>query len=146
MDGDHCNMKKQYRTQFKDDLTGYLSTHAEKRFCAADIIAYLNTLGRTTNPATVYRNLDRLTESGVLMKQKKASDDCCYYQYMEPTHHCEAHLHLQCRKCGKIVHMEGEIMSMLTDFMMRKYGYTLDCKESMIFGICEKCRKMPAVL
>ena len=132
-------MKKEYSTQCKNDIMEYLQSHADQRFRAADIVEYLNQKGRITNQATVYRNLSRMTESGLLIKSKNATDECCYYQYADETHHCAEHLHIQCRECGKVIHLDGAFMGKFYKYIQSEYEFALDCKNSIIVGLCRAC-------
>ena len=133
-------LKKEYRTKFKDDIMEYLRTNKDVRFCASDVFEYMSGNGVTINLTTVYRNLDKMTENGILLKSKNPTDECCYYQYTEPNSHCKEHLHVQCKMCGKIIHLEGTFMKEFNDYIVSEHGFALDFKDSMIIGICKDCK------
>ena len=73
--------KKQYRTKCKDLIIAYIESHSNERFSAADIADYISENGISTNITTIYRNLDKLTAEGKLIKTKNPGNDCCFYQY-----------------------------------------------------------------
>lgn len=133
-------MKKEYRTKYKDDIMEYLRQNRDMRFCASDVFDYMNGKGVTINLTTVYRNLDKMTENGILLKSKNPADESCFYQYTEPDSHCKEHLHIQCKKCGKIIHLEGSFMKDFSDYVQAAHGFILDYRDSMIIGICEACK------
>ena len=99
-------MGKAYHTKTKDLIIEYIEQNRDRRFRAAEIYSYLLEQGQQVNLTTIYRNLDKLEENKLLMKYKTAENDCATYQYVEPHGNCHEHLHMQCRKCGKIIHLE----------------------------------------
>lgn len=134
-------MQKQYHTKCKKDILVYTELNKEKRFSVAQLHSYLKSIGRNANITTIYRNLDRMTESGELLKFKDTKDDCYVYQYHEPDIDCYEHLHIQCSDCGRIVHLNHEFMKELSDYLSGTYGFDLICKESVMIGLCDKCKK-----
>ncbi len=131
---------KEYRTACRRDIDTYLETRHDMRFSAADVMQYLEEIGRPVNQATVYRNLDKMTELGILMKSRNPSEDCSYYQYMHTEMNCEGHLHFQCRKCGKVIHLEDNVTERFYRYIQSNFHVALDFKDSMITGLCEDCR------
>ena len=63
------------------------------------------------------------------------------YQYVEMGHHCEEHLHLKCVSCGCIIHLECAFMDEIAEHVLKDHGFTLQCKNSIIYGLCRECRK-----
>ena len=60
---------------------------------------------------------------------------------MELGHHCEEHLHLQCVKCGKIIHLECEFMDEISEHILKDHGFELQCKNSILYGMCSACQE-----
>ena len=73
-------MVKQYHTKGREIIQSYVCAKKSTRFCASDIMEYLREHDITMNQTTVYRNLEKMTEQGTLIKTKNVSDGCCYYQ------------------------------------------------------------------
>ena len=135
------NVKKEYKTRYKDNIMEYLQQNKNVRFCASDVFDYMSRRGISINLTTVYRNLDKMTDSGILLRSKNPADECCFYQYAEPENHCEGHLHMQCRQCGKVIHLDGVFMEKLNAYVEQTHGFLLDCMTSMLSGVCESCRR-----
>lgn len=133
-------MSREYHTKCRSSIMEYLESHKESRFSASDIYEYLKNSGNVINLATIYRNLDKMTESGALIKYKSAEDDRCTYQYIEPESDCGHHLHMQCSRCSKIIHLECDIMSKLTENIESNYGFSIECKNSLLTGVCNDCK------
>lgn len=133
--------QKKYRTKSKDAIMEYLERNREHSFSAYDVNEYMRENGIQVNLTTIYRNLDKLTESGRLMKYKTAEDEFCRYQCAKPHAQCYEHLHMQCRECGKILHMECQFMDEITKHLYEHHQFALECTGSVLMGLCGECRK-----
>jgi len=136
--------QKKYNTKSKEAIKEYLKLHKEHSFSAYDVNKYMQENGLQINLATIYRNLDKLTECGEIMKYKTAEQDCCRYQCAKPHAQCHEHLHMQCRECGKILHMECQFMDEITNHLYKHHEFTLECNGSVLMGICGECKKRKA--
>ena len=133
-------MGKTYHTKTKDLILEYIQVNKERRFRAGEIYYYLKGMGKEVNLTTIYRNLDRLEEENLLMKYKVAGNDSAVYQYVEPHTHCHEHLHLQCKNCGKIIHLEGPLMQEIRDYLCLNHAFEIDCPGSALVGLCAECK------
>ena len=135
--------KKQYRTKCKDLIIAYIESHSNERFSAADIADYISENGISTNITTIYRNLDKLTAEGKLIKTKNPGNDCCFYQYAGEDKRCDGHLHMQCKVCGKVIHLNDKYMAEVYHYLKNETGFKLDFRTSILVGICKNCRILP---
>ena len=133
-------MQKEYRTKAKNEILDYILSNKHRRFSASEIYEYIKDKGRSTNLTTVYRNLDKLTEAGILLKIKNSSDDYSVYQLLDPEGGCDEHLHIQCKGCGGIYHLEGEAMDKIRTYLLDECGYSLICSDCVLLGYCKECR------
>lgn len=128
-----------YRTRAKDAIAEYLKQHSDHSFSAYDVNEYMQEKGIQMNLTTVYRNLDRLTESGEIMRYKTAGDEFSRYQCAKPHAGCSSHLHMQCRECGRILHLECGFMQELKEHLEEHHGFALECQGSVLMGLCRQC-------
>lgn len=83
--------------------------------------------------ATVYRNLNLLTEQGEILKLEINgefhfdADICC-------------HQHCVCRKCGKIIDMFNKGISGYIKNNIKTKEFYPDCVTVMLKGLCKKCK------
>ena len=85
--------------------------------------------------ATVYRNLQTMTEAGELDAIRAEDGEMTYRRCSSAHHH-----HLVCRKCGKAVEIGPE--KILEDWardIAAEYGFSETGHELELFGICSKC-------
>ena len=73
---------KQYRTKYKEIIIEYMKKNEDHRLCAKDIYQALVSEGLNVNLVTVYRNLDKLSQQGLLQKHTLSGEDSVYYQYV----------------------------------------------------------------
>lgn len=132
-------MQREYRTKSRDDIMAYVEQNKEKRFSASDVYAHLREKGNKVNLTTVYRNLEKMTEAGQLLRLGYAKDGSALYQYLLPNSSCYEHLHIQCSNCGKVFHLDDEFMSLIEEYF-QKHDFSLIAQESVLIGICSECR------
>lgn len=133
-------MRKAYTTKTRNLIMEFLKENKDMRFSAAAVFSFIQEKQEQINLATVYRNLERLTEEGILIKSKSGQEDCSQYQYVEPHKNCHEHLHLQCKCCGKVMHLECAFMKQIEAHLREEHNFVLDCKDSVLLGQCDSCR------
>lgn len=132
---------KDYHSQYKSWILSYFSSHQDDIINASEILAKMREEGMSINQATVYRNLDKLEENGQIKGHRISDKEEKYYQYMEPGHDCTHHLHLYCRKCGRVIHLDCDFMQEIEDHLKSDHGFTLDCTDSVLVGLCSDCQR-----
>jgi Fur family ferric uptake transcriptional regulator len=132
---------KEYHSQYKDWMMQYFSDHPDELFSAASVYEAMIQEGQQVNQATVYRNLDRLEHDGRIHSHRIHDHDEKYYQYLSPDHHCQTHLHLYCKSCGRVIHLDCAFMDEIREHLENEHGFVLDCTDSTLVGVCSECRK-----
>ena len=129
-----------YATASRKRILEFLQKNSNRTVSVTDIDCYLKEEGSEVNITTIYRYLDKLANEGTVIKYVAEKGGKAVYQYVELGHHCEEHLHLQCVKCGGILHLECAFMSEIAEHIFAEHGFEIQCKNSIVYGICEKCR------
>lgn len=127
-------MSKNYNTEGKTRLVDFLRTNSDSQFSVEDICLSLN--GNLTKRSSVYRNLRSLCDDGSVRKFHSQSG--CVYQFVEGRG-CSNHFHLKCVRCKKILHLECEKGSELTEHIMSHHGFSVDIGKSVLYGVCHAC-------
>ena len=118
----------------------YLKNSNDHTVTAADVDEYLKKHDSEVNITTIYRYLDKLAKDGTVIKYVAEKGCQAAYQYVEPGRGCEQHLHLKCVKCGKIIHLECHFMEEISHHIEESHGFTLQCKNSILYGVCKECK------
>ena len=101
-------MHKKYKTRIGAAMEEFLDLQKERSFCAADACHYMEQREIAVNITTVYRHLEQLVKDGILVKFKTADSDNQRYRLAGDVSRCQRHLHLQCRRCGRIRRKNSE--------------------------------------
>ena len=128
-----------WMTPSKEELD-FLKSNSDRTVTAADIDEHLKKCDSEVNITTIYRYLDKLASEGTVIKYVAEKGGKAVYQYVEQGHKCDEHLHIKCVKCGCIVHLECAFMDEIAEHILRDHGFALQCKNSILYGTCEKCR------
>ena len=128
-----------YNTAARSRILGFLKENKDRTVNANDILNCLNNQGNDVNITTIYRYLDKLTESGEVMKYIAENGTRAVFQYVGERQHCEEHLHLQCVRCGAILHLDCDFMDEISEHVMNEHGFKIQCRNSIIYGECSRC-------
>ncbi len=96
--------------------------------------------GRKISRATVYRNLELLVECGLVRRQLLGQNRYLY----EHVHPGQAHDHLVCRECGRVVEFISPAISALQREIARAHGFDPAEHTLQISGICTDCAEQGA--
>lgn len=133
-------MPREYNTKISKVIEEYIERQTDISFSAADVYSHMQESGISVNLATVYRNLDRLTDRKILMKFKAVNSDNYLYHTAQNDCCCHGHLHMRCRICGRIVHLDNNLMHEMIACLNEQYHFALECENSSLCGLCEECR------
>ena len=100
---------------------------------AQEIHELLDRRGAKVGLATVYRTLQRLSESREV-DMLRTEDGEAVYRRCSGTHHH----HLVCRECGATVEIEGPAVERWTNAMAAEHGYADVSHTLEIFGTCSR--------
>jgi len=128
-----------YATANRKKILDYLKENHNRTLTVADIDAYLKACDSEVNITTIYRYLDKLEKEGTVIKYVAEKGSQATYQYVEQGHNCEDHLHLQCVKCGKVIHLECHFMHEILEHVEKEHGFVMQCKNSIVYGKCKDC-------
>ncbi len=117
----------------------FLRSRSDRTVDVNDIRKALASEGNEVNITTIYRYLDKLTADGTVLKYVAENGTRAVYQYVGERRHCEDHLHLQCTKCGCIIHLDCHFMDEIAEHVLKEHGFSIQCRNSIIYGLCSKC-------
>ena len=129
-------MRNSYHTQQRCALLAFLSAHADEQFTVEQLLTAMG--DAAPGRSTVYRALDRLVEEGTVRRFAPESGGSAAYQAMDPGH-CDAHLHLKCVGCGRLIHLDTGVSDALQSDLLRAAGFTVDGRSTTIYGTCAAC-------
>ena len=124
-----------YTTGKKERIIEYLSSNANNSYTLEEICEAVTEDGH--GKSTVYRLVSELVGEGVLKRLSDGRTRHCTYQYVG-FDGCHDHLHLKCKGCGKLVHLDESLSHQLEAVVLRSGGFLID-EGTMLFGTCREC-------
>lgn len=89
----------------------------------------------TVSRGTVYRNLNQLSEDGVIQKIEVPGGADRF------DHQCHNHYHIKCLKCGGIFDVDMEYIPGFENSIKDTHGFQIKGYSIMFQGICPSCNK-----
>lgn len=131
-----------YQTRQMKELREFLASTDGKHVTVKDICRYFDEAARPVGTATVYRNLEKLVEEGIVAKYSADPSDSACFSYIGSGEECchPVCFHLKCQKCGRLIHLECDEITSLSEHMLRAHGFELNPVRTVFYGLCEDCR------
>lgn len=135
--------KMKYKTKQRKELLEYLETIPGVHITVHDICAYFQTKGIAIGQTTVYRQLERLVDEGIVNKYIIDSNSPACFEYVPQSVHPEKEVcfHAKCEKCGKLVHLTCEELTGLQKHLQNHHQFVLNPLRTVFYGICEQCNR-----
>ena len=125
-----------YNTEKRAEILEFFSRMGGQAISAEDICSAILTDGH--GKSTVYRLISKLVDQGILRRISDAKTRHVTYQYVHSGCSCSEHLHLKCKDCGKLIHLDEETSQRLGISILKNEGFTID-EGALLYGICKKC-------
>ncbi len=120
--------------------------NSDKHLSAEEIFMMLKKEVPSIGIATVYRTLELLRRSGIILKFD-FGDGCSRYELSRNHNEKGEHHHLVCRKCKKVIDFdsyteeEKELMEKIKTDLEKKYEFEIEDYFIRFRGICNECKK-----
>jgi Fur family ferric uptake transcriptional regulator len=87
--------------------------------------------------ATVYRTIELLLKSGLLVERDFGEG----FRRYEPARDIPHHEHLLCTVCGKVREFRDERLERMTTLVAEAHGYARQRHRLVIYGVCDDCQR-----
>ncbi|MCR5104311.1 MAG: transcriptional repressor [Eubacterium sp.] len=136
-------IKSQYKTKQRAELTAFLMSRTGEHVTVNDITKHFEETGHPIGLTTVYRQLDKMVEEGIVNKYILESGSSACYEYVGDEEHVAGAVscyHCKCEKCGRLIHLHcGEIEEMIKH-IEKNHSFVINPKRTVFYGLCEACR------
>lgn len=120
-----------YTTGNKKELSAFLEKNRDRSFTIDELEEALGIA-----KSSLYRILTSFLSDG-LVRKEIASGDKASYQYMG--RECPEHMHIRCRECGAIGHIDKKTSIRILELAEKESGF-LAFPTTMLEGLCSECR------
>ena len=129
----------EYNTEQKKLLLDFLEKNHDSSYTIEEITNELKARGATVGKSTVYRLMTRLVEEKRVKRQLSDGSRKAIYRITLDAH-CHNHLHLQCIKCGKVLHLDEEVSDKLLDTVKQINNFSVSEEDTVLMGKCADCK------
>ena len=112
------------------DVVNRLKSHAT----ADEVYAEVAATHPNISKATVYRNLNLLSEMGMIRKLEIPGGADRF------DHICKEHCHVKCEKCGRVFDIEIPYIDGLENRVENRNGFEITGYDILFRAICPDCR------
>lgn len=127
-----------YKTGKKELILELLSRDADASYTMEEIADAITPDG--SGRSTVFRLVSELVSSGCLRRLSDGKTRHCTYQYVGDEH-CHRHLHLKCRGCGRLIHLDENTSRAFERKILSVGGFSIE-EGSFLFGTCRECTEV----
>lgn len=111
-----------------------LTSH--RHLSAEEVAQEVTAAGRKVGTATVYRTIDTLLESGLVVERDFGEG----FRRFEPARDIPHHEHLVCTQCGKVEEFRDERLERMTTIVAESRGFARQRHRLVIHGVCKDCQ------
>lgn len=127
-----------YTTGKRERIIEFLSLNRESSYTLEQICDNITDGG--SGKSTVYRLVSELVGEGRLTRISDGRTRHCTYQYLG-AESCHNHLHLKCKGCGRLVHLDESVSERFEKAVRKAGGFLID-EGAFLIGTCEKCAEV----
>jgi Fur family ferric uptake transcriptional regulator len=110
--------------------------NADRHLSAEEVAAELNGRGTKVGTATVYRTIDVLLESGLVVERDFGEG----FRRFETARDVPQHEHLVCTGCGRVEEFRDDRIERIAGELAASRGFTRERHRLVIYGLCRSCR------
>lgn len=127
-----------YSTKQHQAILHCLEQRSGQPFTAAALSEDLRQSGNPVGLATVYRQLEKLEQTGRVHKVN--TEEGAFYQLCphQPSDQRACFL-LRCEVCGRIVHLDCSHLQQLYQHLELEHHFRIDPRRTVLTGICANC-------
>lgn len=107
----------------------------DRHLSAEEIAAELNGRGSKVGTATVYRTLDVLLESGLVVERDFGEG----FRRFESARDVPQHEHVICTGCGRVEEFRDDRIERIAGELAESRGFTRERHRLVIYGRCRSC-------
>ena len=112
---------------------------SDRHVSADEIERELWSRGAAVGTATIYRTLDVMVRSGLVIERDFGEG----FRRFEPARDEPNHEHLICTVCGRVVEFSEERLERMTMLLAEQHDFVRSRHKLVIEGVCSACRARP---
>lgn len=131
---------RQYKTKQKELILDCIRLHQGSFITIKDVTEALRARHEKVGTATIYRNLDRLEEEGIITRCVIEDIDGVCYRYLQNSPE-NVYFFLKCEQCGDLSPIDCGELQHLYEHVIEHHHVRINPAKTVLYGLCEKCLK-----
>jgi Fur family ferric uptake transcriptional regulator len=133
--------RSKYKTKQRESLLAYLESRPGTHITVSDVCAFFRAQGAPIAQSTLYRQLERLVDEGLVNKYVIDGSSPACFEYVGPDSHADAEVcfHCKCEKCGRLIHLHCEELEEIQGHILAEHCFRLDPRRTVLYGLCDAC-------
>lgn len=132
-----------YRTRQQMAILRHLQSTPGEHHTVASLKTFFDTQSVSIGTATIYRQLEKLIEEGLVRKYTLEAEESACYEYVGTScNQTVPHFHCKCEKCGQLIHLPCDALSSIREHLLEHHGFLWNSGKTTFFGICQKCQEL----
>lgn len=104
---------------------------------ATELTELLHTQGQTIGLTTVYRQLEKLQEQGLV--HKIVTDEGARYQFCDCHQRSRDCFFIKCELCGRVEHADCAHLGELYSHLAQEHHFHINPRRTLFYGLCQAC-------
>ncbi|WP_250229265.1 Fur family transcriptional regulator [Anaeropeptidivorans aminofermentans] len=129
-----------YQTKNRKRIWEFISSQKGIHFTANDMYRYFIIHGSTISMPTIYRQLDKMTEAGLLHKYRTAESDTAFYYSREADGDSRELSHMKCTNCGKMFPLKCNVVEQMAEHVWNRHSFYIKLENTLLYSKCAQCR------
>ncbi len=130
----------QYKTKQRELIIQFLENSCGSHVTVNDVCMYLREENHSVGQTTVYRQLEKMVDEGIVVKYTIDANSPACFEYAADLHNDGTCFHARCDVCGLLFHISCEELEQFGEHLSRHHGFTINPRRTVFYGTCEKCR------
>lgn len=135
------NTRGKYKSKHYEELLEYLKKIPGKHFTVNELYREMAEKGSQIGSTTIYRQLNRMVEEGLVSKYTIEPNAPSCYEYVEVSMPMERSscYHCKCEVCGRLIHLHCGEMEGLGEHLLKEHSFQINPMRTVFYGVCQEC-------
>lgn len=131
-------MAGKYKTKQQEAIINCLKSQKEEYVTVNQIEKYLKEKECEVGLTTIYRQLEKLIEDGMVARLTVEGQPGACYKYIEADDNGNG-FYIKCEQCGQVTQVKCHHLAELYEHVEDDHDFVINTKKTVFYGKCSKC-------
>jgi Fur family ferric uptake transcriptional regulator len=130
-----------YSTKHGETVLAYLASVKDTFVTAAQIISHLQNENISISRPTVYRQLGKMVNGGMVRKYVFGGTSEASFRYVDRDAYDNGLYHLKCEACDGVFNLECDEVGHVSRHILEDHAFEVNESKTVFYGKCGTCRQ-----